>query len=78
MGQFLIDKMADLAQKFIVFVIKIFDILKYNGSPMEVYLTMMISIGVAMFIAGLLIDRYLNKNKEIDEEEKEPWKIQGF
>lgn len=72
MGQFLIDKMADLAQKFIVFVIKIFDILKYNGSPMEVYLTMMISIGVAMFIAGLLIDRYLNKNKEIDEEEKEP------
>lgn len=72
MGQLLIDKMADLAQKFIVFVIKIFDILKYNGSPMEVYLTMMISIGVAMFIAGLLIDRYLNKNKEIDEEEKEP------
>lgn len=72
MGQFLIDKMADLAQKFIVFVIKIFDILKYNGSPMEVYLTMMISIGVAMFIAGLLIDRYLNKNKETDEEEKEP------
>lgn len=72
MGQFLIDKMADLAQKFIVFIIKIFDILKYNGSPMEVYLTMMISIGVAIFIAGLLIDRYLNKNKEIDEEEKEP------